>query len=1326
MLSKFNNKKHRRLTALLLCVALMLGSVTSVSADISAADSETEVQNYAEEPTTEAVSYGAPEAQTEVREGTPVAEETEAPAADTQQTETHTEATTEAHTETAAETQAAETTETEVETETETEVVAQQLEYEDDQVKVHVTASEEGIIPDHASLKVVPLVKQEVTNEMTDEQKQEVEAINKKYDEAEKKLTEKAEKEAYDIAGFLAYDISLVDADGNKVEPNGDVKVTMDYKQPVIAEDAVQTVNDTEWLNSTKDLDVTVLHLEEDNKGKVTDVVDMTAEDTNGDAEINTTSENEIQKVTITTNSFSTFAITYSNYSVTVKYVDQNGADITSDQFTQNEVSIDKGEDLVISNGNKVKIPETVTIDNKTYQYRGAHLDGVSGKDVYSVKFKDKKWRYKEKLGASNEDWNNGKGGTIYLVYQEQTQEQPTALPTVDTIDSTSKGITMRMINYDSAANGLSNDIKGPYTVGGVTGGIKQNLLKRVLTDGYPVTVGGTSLETLFTGGTSVNHLFLQRSFDADGSYEYSSFKNYAHLEDNGNFTVYDALGTPSNDNVRWYQRGNFMPYNSISASNVSTNTNLYDESGNPLSDTDSAYGKTLYKTQGTNDYYFGMYVEADFIQPSNGKLTKGSDMVYEFNGDDDLWVYVDGVLMLDIGGIHDAHSGSINFATGAITYDSVSGTTIKEQFQTAGVFPDGSPWDDSKVSEFFNGNTLKDFTSHNFKMFYMERGAGASNLKMKFNLEVVPQGTVAVEKQLTNTDKQKYSDVEFGFQVYAQEVKSTDLTSKVETYYDNKYVLLNDATYTKGSKTGEKVAFGTATYDDKKYENVFKLKPDEAVRFEGLQANRKYYVQEVGVQASQYDKITINGKDYVNEEGTPIDWSEGSATVVSRPYVICQNNCSAANSRELLITKQMASGQSTTDTFTFKIQLSDADKQLVPYAKGDYYLYNYQLNDKNENVKTYYCYDANGKLVSSGTTAIPCGKTDDEGKVFGVPVGYTVAITGILSSTNFKVTEEGLNDQLYQTPSITVTDCENATVEGADGTIKLGEDAKVTVTNSLKERLQVEKRWSGTEPNATVYVGLYRNGTATDRYKALNAENAFKGLFDGLGDGTYTVKELRAIQDGETAEFTIDGHGYIGLSDGDEVTFDDTKYKVIYGEKIQDNADQGLYKIQITNAAAWQLRKISSNSAGNTKLGLQDAEFTLVNGDTTIYAKSYEDGFVKFYTDKNFTTEVKYLIDGTYTVTEVKAPSGYAVNSTGWKITVANGTVAAVKEGNTSINGYMQNEVLTFDMTNTPIYSLPNSGGSGIYWFSICGMLLMMAAAWIIYKNKCREVLVK
>ena len=145
MLSKFNNKKHRRLTALLLCVALMLGSVTSVSADISAADSETEVQNYAEEPTTEAVSYGAPEAQTEVQEGTPVAEETEAP------------------TETAAETQAAETTETATE-----KVWTAQV----GNATVKVTGTE-GALPEDAQLRVNEITagngKQEIDNAVAEQ-----------------------------------------------------------------------------------------------------------------------------------------------------------------------------------------------------------------------------------------------------------------------------------------------------------------------------------------------------------------------------------------------------------------------------------------------------------------------------------------------------------------------------------------------------------------------------------------------------------------------------------------------------------------------------------------------------------------------------------------------------------------------------------------------------------------------------------------------------------------------------------------------------------------------------------------------------------------------------------------------------------------------------------------------------------------------------------------------------------------------------------------------------------------------------------------------------
>ncbi len=218
MLSKFNNKKHRRLTALLLCVALMLGSVTSVSADISAADSETEAQNYAEEPTTEAVSYGAPEAQTEVQEGTPVAEETEAPAADTQQTEAHTEAATEAHTETAAET---------VHTETQA-----------DEQQVQKEASEETKVSEEVQLtqdmknaegkticKVIADLPEGAFNADASEITMEVKAVSSEDEEAVVKLIKNALTENTSLGNFVMYHVSFK-VNGEDAEPQKSVSIT--------------------------------------------------------------------------------------------------------------------------------------------------------------------------------------------------------------------------------------------------------------------------------------------------------------------------------------------------------------------------------------------------------------------------------------------------------------------------------------------------------------------------------------------------------------------------------------------------------------------------------------------------------------------------------------------------------------------------------------------------------------------------------------------------------------------------------------------------------------------------------------------------------------------------------------------------------------------------------------------------------------------------------------------------------------------------------------------------------------------------------------------
>ena len=403
MLSKFNNKKHRRLTALLLCVALMLGSVTSVSADISAADSETEAQSeaqtYAEEAEAEAVAYEEPEveAQAEVEEEAPV--ETQAPETEAVQTEGATEAV-----ETTDEQQVSEETsveetviesETELESETETEVVAQQLDYEDDQVKVHVTAKEEGIIPENASLKVVPLVKQEITDDMTDEQKQEVEAINKKYDEAEQKLFEKADNEAFDIAGFLAYDIGFVDVDGNEVEPNGDVKVTMEYKK----------AQAPEGIEVTEDTELTVMHLEEDKDGEVKQVVDL-ADDSvaNGAVEkLQTNEENKLEKLEFVSDSFSTFTVTWTNTTISLRihYVDENGTEI---QGTQTE------SDFKNYNGSVAFADYAGTISG--YKYSSAHLNSATGKTVTSAQG-----------SRQRNDWGIWSSYTYYLSIKNGSNE---------------------------------------------------------------------------------------------------------------------------------------------------------------------------------------------------------------------------------------------------------------------------------------------------------------------------------------------------------------------------------------------------------------------------------------------------------------------------------------------------------------------------------------------------------------------------------------------------------------------------------------------------------------------------------------------------------------------------------------------------------------------------------------------------------------------------------------------------------------------------------------------------------------------------------------
>lgn len=220
-----------------------------------------------------------------------------------------------------------------------------------------------------------------------------------------------------------------------------------------------------------------------------------------------------------------------------------------------------------------------------------------------------------------------------------------------------------------------------------------------------------------------------------DGYYVYDSYGsngsngNYAVYNFTTNsFDVYDKAGVYKGDASKETNLGQFFPFDSASK--------VFDENGNNLSPKKIVDGST------DLNHHFGMSMTTEFVQPNGGKTTKGEDMVFEFSGDDDVWVYIDGVLVGDLGGIHEKATLKINFATGEVKVGHVDGangtkkeienTTIKAKFDAAGA--------DTKN---FRDNTFRDSTKHTLSFFYLERGAGASNMSLKFNLTTLPSSEV-------------------------------------------------------------------------------------------------------------------------------------------------------------------------------------------------------------------------------------------------------------------------------------------------------------------------------------------------------------------------------------------------------------------------------------------------------------------------------------------------------------------------------------------------------------------------------------------------------
>ena len=250
----------------------------------------------------------------------------------------------------------------------------------------------------------------------------------------------------------------------------------------------------------------------------------------------------------------------------------------------------------------------------------------------------------------------------------------------------------------------------------------------------------------------------------------------------------------------------------------------------------------------------------------------------------------------------------------------------------------------------------------------------------------------------------------------------------------------------------------------------------------------------------------------------------------------------------------------------------------------------------------------------------------------------------------------------------------------------------------------------------------VWNDGNAVDRptsvtirldYRAKDSED------DWTTKDTYTVGLETASIDENTWTYVIPkllttyDYRVVELNDNGEVATAENNGNYI--PSITQSGDT----FTITNTLKWSAVK---KSADDTTVGLSGAEFELKNKDNTVIATgtSGEGGTIKWTPKDN---NDLFILDGNYTIHETKAPAGYMKNDSGWTVTFANGLLTQLNDS--PVKGTAKAGVV-IELTNQKVYTLPSTGGNGIYWYMIGGMVLMSTAAWILYKNKCREVLGK
>ena len=927
----------------------------------------------------------------------------------------------------------------------------------------------------------------------------------------------------------------------------------------------------------------------------------------------------------------------------------------------------------------------------------------------------------------------------------------------VGTIDSTQYGISMKMIDFNNRIVKDRDEVQQEFFGWRETKRHDPGLLSTDLdANGYPKTTSlvgsereGHPLSELFNDMKPVNNLFLSSIYNESGYFEYDSTQNFAHLitgmDDEwydqlkpgggtyqiGDFVVYDQIAAIGTQTGPTRTHGQFMPYNDIHEGQYAHDTsgksitNQTDVLAQELPDTDPRKGEQLYSIpQADADYFYGMELSASFTQTANGLDAWGHDIIFEFSGDDDFWLYVDGELVLDLGGIRPALAGSVNFRTGEVISAGTRTTlyeVFRKNYQTRGMSEEEI---NTRLGEIFTRNesgqyVFKDYSTHTMRMFYMERGAGASNLHMRFNLASVKPGTVVLSKKLSGAASPSNGLLQFPYQIYYK--SRNDGEAKWHRLGENEgeegLVTYKDSTRIVEYKQ-------SVSLDGITYENVFFLKPGESAVIDLPDDTVGYKIVECGVNTDAYDRVRAN-EDTLT--GTPTakqnrkNYETAEATVEERPQVDFDNHVAEGAMRTLSIKKKLYDVNGTDllhydaeeekedkTVFNFRLFLGNefTSEDDIPPAN----LYPYYVKNRADQ----YCrWDASVKrFVSLGISDYARlsalletlteaqretieFRTSSSGSISKIPADYTVEVRDLIIGTHWKAEEwdeeipKGYTLRLDD--GYTRVDVDPEQKSGTTpihDTMESGDTPKVEVRNQKGWGLTVDKIWTDKdfmELHDTIYFAVYQetteiveneDGTQTVNTtytllkdtvrQMLTSEDSLYYYFGNLQSGV-PFENYKVFEVILTGDIVVDSNGYVTSYDSIE-RVEEGGNLTIGGKPAGGEYHPASYTAAYERGEqTTQNENVRTDKVTNSRPGiklfktdwagneLSGAVFTLKDAQGSDVAKA------SYSSDSTGLITIAYLNAETYTLTETAAPGGYLVLDSPLAITVAeDGTISA------------------------------------------------------------------